>query len=171
MNAISYFDGHEGAGVWLGALASLLVAVVAVAVPHVQHHLESRTKLQNLHYGRVLAFTAGLSGLKLLTELQGEAFERGRTGQGNPIFRDWEFELRAAQQAVSLSTMTDLRDPVAIERLVNIRLWLADARRFDLDSDLEKLRIWLQGNMQKRSEIWQGLQDMLKEAIGEAGNA
>jgi hypothetical protein len=67
--------------------------------------------------------------------------------------------------------MTDLRDPVVIKRLVDVQLWLADAGRLDLDTDAKGALFWLQSNMARRSEVWQGLQDMLKNAVENSAEA
>ncbi len=76
---VSWFDHHEGFGVWVGASASVLVAMVAVGVIFLQRHLERRSRRRSLGLSSLLKLRVIHSNMLVMSRNLDRQVERAKT--------------------------------------------------------------------------------------------
>lgn len=120
---LCWFDHHEGAGSWLGALATFLAVVVALALPFVMRWLDHVSQIQRVAFSSFMATHHARTALKLIMDLQRELYARGQT-ELNATNRQWEFELQVAHDTMAQAVKPELRDPALLPLLMATQRWI-----------------------------------------------
>jgi hypothetical protein len=117
---------HEALGVWVGAITSVTVALVAVGVVFLQDFVSQQRDRQDKAW-RYLVFASGAIGaLDLMMEWQKDLYERSRTPLGGQQI-NWRFELEYRTEVVRVALAQEILEPALVEHLARIQAWLKDA--------------------------------------------
>lgn len=117
-----WFDQHEGAGAWLGAIATFMAACVALLLPFLLRWLDRVDTDRQLAWDSFLAAHHARGALLLIMELQRERFATGQNPL-NATNRQWAFELDVADGTLAFLMEAKLRDPALLPHLVSARAW------------------------------------------------
>ena len=123
-----WFDQHEGAGAWLGAVATFAAVSVALLLPILFRWLDRADENRQVAMDSFLASHHARSALLLIMELQRERYAIGETPL-NTTHRQWAFELGVADGALAIAMEAELRDPALLPYLVAARAWAQMALR------------------------------------------
>lgn len=110
-----WFDPHEGLGVWLGSIASVFVALVALGLPFLMRWLDKVSQRRKTAANSITAAHHARHALGVILEWQKELYFIGQNPM-NRSERRWAFEFQVAARTLTNSLELDFGDP-GLQRL------------------------------------------------------
>ncbi len=121
-----WFDGHEGLGVWVGSLASVIVAAVALGLPFLMRWLDGDARRRNGAATSITAAHHARYALGLIVHFQEECWAIVQNPL-NKSGRQWAFELQIARRTLESAQTLEIGDPGLRRLMIAAQAWMEQA--------------------------------------------